>query len=112
MPRKPAARKTTPASKAELFAAGEVESVVPELSAAQREAQAQAKPEKKTKAAPETQAYRHPEATTPLRPEVGTQDSQSFVTIRHWRTEASRDDLETIFPFVDSSARVRRFCPR
>src|SRR5690606_6920348 len=73
MPRKPAARKSTSAPKPELFAAGEVESVVPELSALQRSTAPAAKP-KKAKDAPETRPYRHPEATTPLRPEVGTQD--------------------------------------
>jgi adenine-specific DNA-methyltransferase len=73
MPRKPADKKPAPAPKAELFAAGEVESVVPELSALQRSAAPAAK-SKKAKDAPETRPYRHPEATTPLRPEVGTQD--------------------------------------
>jgi len=77
MPRKPAARKNAPASpKSELFADGEIETVVPELSALQREKSAVAKPAaKKAKGAvPETQSYRHPGATTPLRPEAGTQD--------------------------------------
>ena len=77
MPRKPASTKSALSSspKSELFAVGEVESVVPELSAAQRAAQAVAKPGvKKPKSGPETLAYRHPEASTPLRPEVGTQD--------------------------------------
>lgn len=73
MPRKPARNARPPASKAELFAAGEVESVVPELSALQRSAAPAAKP-KKAKDAPETRPYRHPEASTLLRPEVGTQD--------------------------------------
>ena len=73
MPRKPADKKSTPAPKAELFAAGEVESVVPQLSALQRTTAPAAKP-KKAREAPETRPYRHPEATTPLRPEVGTQD--------------------------------------
>jgi adenine-specific DNA-methyltransferase len=77
MPRKPAARKNAPASpKSELFADGEIETTVPELSALQREKSAVAKPAaKKAKGAvPETQSYRHPGATTPLRPEAGTQD--------------------------------------
>jgi adenine-specific DNA-methyltransferase len=77
MPRKPAARKNAPASpKSELFADGEIETTVPELSALQREKSAVAKPAaKKAKGAvPETQSYRHHNATTPLRPEAGTQD--------------------------------------
>jgi adenine-specific DNA-methyltransferase len=76
MPRKPAAKKIPPAPKAELFAAGEVESVVPELSAIQRGQGVRpvAAAGKNTKNAPETRSYRYPEATTPLRPEVGTQD--------------------------------------
>ncbi len=77
MPRPPAARKDASASpKSELFADGEIETVVPELSAFEREKSAVAKPAaKKAKgAAPETQSYRHHDATTPLRPEAGTQD--------------------------------------
>jgi len=73
MLRKPAPKARPPASKVELFAAGEVESVVPELSALQRSTAPAAK-RKKAKDAPETRSYRHTEATTPLRPEVGTQD--------------------------------------
>jgi adenine-specific DNA-methyltransferase len=74
MPRKPTSQKPAASPpKGELFAAGEVESVVPELSAAQRATVSKPAP-KKAKVGPETQAYRHPEAKTPLRPEVGTQD--------------------------------------
>ena len=51
MPRKPAARKNAPASpKSELFADGEIETVVPELSALQREKSAVAKPAASTRA--------------------------------------------------------------
>ena len=76
MPRKPVARNSPPAPKAELFAADEVESVVPELSAIQRAQGVKpvAAAGKKPKTGPEVQPYRHPEATTLLRPEVGTQD--------------------------------------
>jgi adenine-specific DNA-methyltransferase len=75
MPRKPA-KKSLGDSKSELFTPGEVESAVPELSALARDQKATAPKSTVPKAGtePDVQSYRHPEATTPLRPEVGTQD--------------------------------------